>query len=224
MSLIHKGFKFRLYPTKEQETLIAKTIGCSRFVFNYFLNAWNTVYRTTGKGLSYSMCSRQLPELKERYDWLREVDAHALQSSLKDLADSFDRFFKKQNQAPRFKSKRNAVQSYKTNIEKKNQCPDVSLSGNKVKLPKLGWVRFANSRAMDGRILSATIRRMPSGAYFVSLLVECTTEAFAQTGSAVGIDVGLATFATLSDGTIYDNPKFFITHRKKTPKRTTYPF
>lgn len=209
MQHIHKGFKFRLYPTIEQEILIAKTIGCARFVFNHFLDAWNTAYNMTGKGLSYSTCSRQLPELKERYDWLREVDAHALQSSLKDLADSFARFFKKQNQAPRFKSKRNAVQSYKTNIEKKNQCPDISIAGNKIKLPKLGWVRFANSRMTEGRILSATIRRMPSGAYFVSLLVECETEAFIQTGSAVGIDVGLATFATLSDGTAYDNPKLF---------------
>ncbi|WP_438315855.1 IS200/IS605 family element RNA-guided endonuclease TnpB [Sporosarcina sp. FA9] len=218
MSTVHKGFKFRLYPTKEQEVLIAKTIGCSRFVFNHFLYAWNHAYKTTGKGLSYSKCSSQTIELKEQFDWLREVDAHALQSSLKDLADGFDRFFKKQNQAPRFKSKRNAVQSYKTNIEKKNQHPEVSISGNKLKLPKLGWVQFANSRDIEGRILSATVRRIPSGAYFVSLLVECETETFAQTGSTVGIDLGLSDFAILSDGTVYDNPRHFKSIEKKLQK------
>lgn len=218
MSTVHRGFKFRFYPTKEQEVLIAKTIGCSRFVFNHFLDAWNHAYKKTGKGLSYSKCSGQATELKEQYDWLREVDAHALQSSLKDLADSFDRFFKKQNQSPRFKSKRNSVQSYKTNIEKKNQLPEVSIRGNKLKLPKLGWVRFANSRDIEGRILSATVRRMPSGVYSVSLLVECTTEAFAQTGSTVGIDLGLSNFAILSDGTVYGNPKHFRSIEKKLQK------
>ncbi|MED1561925.1 helix-turn-helix domain-containing protein, partial [Alkalihalobacillus alcalophilus] len=109
--LINKAYKFRLYPTKEQETLIAKTIGCSRFVFNRFLGQWNDTYQETGKGLTYSSCSAQLTQLKKEFVWLKEVDSIALQSSLKNLADSFTRFFKKQNKAPRFKSKKNQVQS-----------------------------------------------------------------------------------------------------------------
>ena len=103
--IIQKGFKFRLYPNKEQEVLIAKTIGCSRFVFNHFLSLWNETYEATSKGLSYNKCSAACTTLKESILWLKEVDAHALQSSLRDLADSFDRFFKKQNRAPRFKRK-----------------------------------------------------------------------------------------------------------------------
>ena len=127
MVLKHKAYKFRIYPTKEQEILIAKTIGCSRFVFNHFLAKWDETYKTTGKGLSYGSCSKEIPILKQEFDWLKEVDSTSVQTSVKHLADAFDRFFKKQNERPRFKSKRNPVQSYKTNIQGKNQLPEARL-------------------------------------------------------------------------------------------------
>ncbi|WP_214805789.1 IS200/IS605 family element RNA-guided endonuclease TnpB [Exiguobacterium sp. s46] len=211
----HKAYKFRIYPTKEQEILIAKTIGCSRFVFNHFLAKWEETYKATGKGLSYGSCSKEIPMLKQEFDWLREVDSHSLQSSVKHLSDAFDRFFKKQNERPRFKSKRHPVQSYKTNIEKKNQLPEVSIVGNKLKLPRLKWVRFANSRQVAGRILNATIRRTASGKYFVSLLAEQEIHELPKTGSSVGVDVGLKHFAVLSDGTLYQNDRYFRTLEKK---------
>ncbi|MCM3788047.1 IS200/IS605 family element RNA-guided endonuclease TnpB [Domibacillus indicus] len=216
--LVNKAYRFRLYPNKEQEVLIAKTIGCSRFVFNRFLSLWNEAYQTTGKGLSYSACSSQLTQLKKELIWLKEVDSHSLQSSLKHLADSFNRFLKKQNDAPRFKSKKNKVQSYTTNIEKKNQLPEVSIAGNRVKLPKLGWVRFANSREVQGRILNATVRKNPSGKYFVSLLVETEVKDLPKTDSTVGIDVGLKDFAILSNGKVYKNPTFFRALEEKLAK------
>ncbi|MFC6605363.1 IS200/IS605 family element RNA-guided endonuclease TnpB [Ectobacillus funiculus] len=213
--LVNKAYKFRLYPNEEQTVLIAKTIGCSRFVFNRFLSQWNETYQKTGKGLTYSACSAELTQLKKELTWLKEVDSHSLQSSLKNLADSFDRFFKKQNSAPRFKSKKNKVQSYTTNIEKKNQLPEVSIAGNRMKLPKLGWVRFANSREVQGRILNATVRRTPSGKYFVSLLVETEVQELSKTHSSVGIDVGLKNFAILSNGEVFTNPKWFRTLEEK---------
>ncbi|MCK2158695.1 IS200/IS605 family element RNA-guided endonuclease TnpB [Exiguobacterium sp. 17-1] len=213
--LKHKAYKFRIYPTKEQEILIVKTIGCSRFVFNYFLSKWDETYKATGKGLSYGSCSKEIPMLKQEFDWLKEVDSHSLQSSVKHLTDAYDRFFNKQNERPRFKSKRHPVQSYKTNIEKKNQLPEVSIVGNKLKLPKLKWVRFANSREVVGRILNATIRRNASGKYFVSLLVEQEIHELPKTGSSVGVDVGLKNFAILSDGTMYKNDRYFRSLEKK---------
>ncbi|TKI03976.1 transposase, partial [Bacillus wiedmannii] len=94
--LIHKAYQFRIYPSLEQKIAITKTIGCSRFVFNYFLEKWNDRYKETGKGLSYGTCSSQLPTLKKEFVWLKEVDSIALQSSLHNLADSYARFFKKQ--------------------------------------------------------------------------------------------------------------------------------
>jgi putative transposase len=110
----HKAFKFRLYPTVEQATLINKTIGCSRFVFNHFLASWNDAFKQTGKCLTYGTCSAQLPALKKEYEWLKGVDSIAIQTSVRNLADAFMRFFKKQNDRPRFKSKKNPVQSYTT--------------------------------------------------------------------------------------------------------------
>lgn len=203
--LVNKAYKFRIYPSKEQEILIAKTIGCSRFVFNHFLAKWNDTYKATGKGLTYNSCSSQLTQLKKELVWLKEVDSIAIQSSLKNLADAYSRFFKKQNDAPRFKSKKNKVQSYTT----KHTNGNIAIVGNKIKLPKLGLVRFAKSREVHGRILNATVRRNPSGKYFVSILVETEVQPIEKTGSSIGIDVGLKTFATLSDGTPYENPKWF---------------
>lgn len=202
--LVNKAYKFRIYPSKEQEILIAKTIGCSRFVFNHFLAKWNDTYKATGKGLTYNSCSSQLTQLKKELVWLKEVDSIAIQSSLKNLADAYSRFFKKQNDAPRFKSKKNKVQSYTT----KHTNGNIAIVGNKIKLPKLGLVRFAKSREVHGRILNATVRRNPSGKYFVSILVETEVQPLEKTGSSIGIDVGLKTFATLSDGTAYENPKW----------------
>ncbi|SFJ52115.1 putative transposase [Thermoflavimicrobium dichotomicum] len=110
--LPHKAFKFRIYPTKGQATLINKSIGCSRFVFNHFLAKWNESYEQTGKGLTYHACSKQLTQLKKELEWFKEVDSTSLQNTLQHLEDAFERFFKKQNDHPRFKSRKNPVQSY----------------------------------------------------------------------------------------------------------------
>ncbi|KAA6452689.1 IS200/IS605 family element RNA-guided endonuclease TnpB [Bacillus swezeyi] len=212
--IVNKAYKFRIYPNKEQETLITKTIGCSRFVFNHFLAQWNKRYKETGKGLTYNSCSAELTQLKKELAWLKEVDSISLQSTLKNLADSHTRFFNKQNKAPRFKSKKNRVQSYTT----KSTNGNIAIVDNKIKLPKLGLVKFAKSRDITGRILNATVRRNPSGKYFVSILVETKVQPLHKTGSAVGIDVGLKDFAILSDGTIYQNPRFFQVLEKKLAK------
>lgn len=212
--LVHQAYQFRIYPNKAQRILIAKTFGCSRFVFNHFLTKWNDTYRETGKGLTYNACSSQLTGLKKELSWLKEVDSIALQSSLKNLADSYARFFQKQNKAPRFKSKGNNIQSYTT----KQTNGNIAIVGNKIKLPKLGFVKFANSREVVGRILNATVRQKASGRYFVSILVETEVSEMPKTGSTVGIDLGLQDFAVLSDGCPYKNLKFFRSLEKKLAK------
>ncbi|MBD8496745.1 IS200/IS605 family element RNA-guided endonuclease TnpB [Paenibacillus arenosi] len=212
--IIKKAYKFRLYPNKRQATLINKTIGCSRFVFNHFLSLWNSTYKETGKGLTYGSCSAQLPALKKELVWLKEVDSIAVQSSVRNLADAYKRFFNKQNDAPRFKLKKNHVQSYTTKQTNEN----IAVVGNHIKLPKLGLVRFAKSREVNGRILNATVRCSSSGKYFVSLLVETEVQELPKTNSSIGIDVGLKQFATLSDGTTYENPRFFRVLEEKLAK------
>ncbi|WHX28225.1 IS200/IS605 family element RNA-guided endonuclease TnpB [Virgibacillus halodenitrificans] len=209
--LVNKAYKFRIYPNKEQEIIIAKTIGCSRFVFNSFLALWNDTYKKTGKGLTYNSCSAELTKLKKELVWLTEVDSIALQSSLRNLADSYTRFFKEQNKAPRFKSKKNPIQSYTT----KHTNGNIEVIDNKIKLPKLGLVRFAKSREVHGRILNATVRLNPSGKYFVSILTETEVQPLERTDSSIGIDLGITDFAILSDGHKIDNNKFTSKMEKK---------
>ena len=127
--------------------------------------------------MTYGTCSAKLPAMKKEFVWLKEVDSIAIQSSVRNLADAYTRFFKKQNSAPRFKSKKNNVQSYTTKQTNEN----IAIVGNKIKLPKLGLVRFAKSREVKGRILNATVRRNPSGRYFVSLLVETEVQELPKT-------------------------------------------
>ena len=214
--LRHKAYKFRIYPNAYQEVLIIKTIGCVRFVYNYFLALWNEEYSKNGKGLTYNSCSAMLPQMKknEATSWLKEVDSIALQSSVKNLSDSFSRFFKKQNRRPQFKSKKNPVQSYTT----KNVNKSITIIENIIKLPKLGQVKFAKSRELNGRILNAIIRKNPSGKFFVSILCEEEVPELPETSLEIGIDLGITDFAILSNGQKIDNNRF-TSKMEKTLKR-----
>ncbi|WP_248928163.1 IS200/IS605 family element RNA-guided endonuclease TnpB [Paenibacillus hamazuiensis] len=207
----HKAFQFRIYPSEEQATLIHKMFGCCRFVFNHFLDLWNETYRKTGKGLSYNTCATQLPALKKVYGWLGEVDSIALQSTVRYLADAFARFFQRQNDPPRFKSRKNPIQSYTTKYTNDN----IAIKGDHLKLPKLGWVRFAKSREVEGRILSVTVRRNAAGKYFASLVCEVDIQPLPQVSKTVGIDLGIKAFAVCSDGQVFANPKYMRKYEKQ---------
>ncbi|WP_028777392.1 IS200/IS605 family element RNA-guided endonuclease TnpB [Shimazuella kribbensis] len=217
---MHKAFQFRLRPTTKQRILMHKSIGCSRFVFNHFLRKWNESYQETGKGLSYPKCSQLLTAKKRELTWLKEVDSTSLQNTLKHLADGFSRFFQKQNDAPRLKSKRNRVQTYTSQCNHPKQGrPTIEIVKNKIKLPKLGWVKFVKTREISGRILSATIRRTPSGKYQVSVLCEgCYLRSVPAQKEAVGMDLGLKDFAIFDDGTKINPSRFFRCYEEKLAK------
>lgn len=209
--LVHQAYKYRIYPNMQQQQLIQRMFGCCRFVYNYFLGAWNESYSATGKGLSYHACATQLPILKAQHEWLKEVDSIALQSAARHAADSFDRFLKKQNQAPRFKSRKHPVQSYTTKFTNEN----IAIEGHRLKLPKLGWIRFANSRKLEGRILSATVRQNASGKFFVSLICEVEKTLLPQVNAHIGIDLGIKEYAVCSNGEHIANPRFYRQYEKK---------
>ena len=211
--LQHKAYEYRIYPNKKQEVLIVRTIGCSRFVYNHFLEMWDKEYEETGKGLTYFACSKLLTELKRDPEtvWLCEVDKFSLQNSLQNLSDAFSRFFKGQNEHPRFKSKKSPRQSYTTQFTNNN----IAVSGNFLKLPKLGLVKFIKSQELKGRILNATVRRNPSGKYFVSILCEEKISELPKTDSAIGIDLGITDFAVLSEGEKKDNNHFTLQMEKR---------
>jgi putative transposase len=213
--LVNKAYKFRIYPNKKQIELINKTIGCSRFVFNFFLgkqkdkdaywyiceemvqNGQLPTNNWKGECLNKYETVKSVRELKKQYSFLKEVDSIALQKSAENLADSFNRYYKKQNKYPRFKSKKKPVQSYTT----KQTNGNIAVIGKQIKLPKLGLIRFAKIREVEGRVLNATLRRNPSGKYFISLGTEAEVSKSPKTQSVIGVDVGLKDFAILSDGT-----------------------
>ena len=219
--LTYKAYRYRIYPTKEQEKMIVKTFGCARFVFNYFLALTEHTYEETGKAVTHRERSAMLPKLRngERTDFLKEVDSIALQASLEDLDDGYKRFFTGQNRKPRFKEKSDSVQSYTTKVVTKNgKSVNIWIEGNKIRLPKLGFVKMKNTRNPMGRIINVTVRRKASGHFFASVLVEEEVYALPKTCSSVGIDLGLKEFAILSTGEKIENPRFYRVQEGKLAK------
>ena len=214
------SYKFRIYPTSAQIQQIQSTFGCCRFVWNHYLALRKELYEQDGRTMNYNDCSGDMTQLKKSVDWLREVDATALQSSLRDLDMAYQNFFRRVKQGqkpgyPRFKSKRNHRQSYKSKCVGTN----IKVLDKAVQLPKLGLVKCRVSKAVKGRILSATVSQSPSGKYFVSICctdVEISPMPF--TGAVVGIDMGLKAFAITSDGVEYPNHKYLAKSQKKLAK------
>ena len=211
---MHKAYKFRLYPTKKQEMLIVKTLGCNRFVYNYFLAKRKEVYEEYDVTMNNNNCSSILTKLKKELPWLKDPDSTSLQSTLKDLDFAYQKFFKEKKGYPKFKSKKNPCQSYTS----KCNYSSIKIKDDVIQLPKLGLVKFAKSRNVDGKIISATVRRNPSGKYFVSVLAEVEIEQLPQTNTAVGIDLGIKDFAILSNGEKISNPKYYRKMERKLAK------
>ena len=208
------SYKFRIYPNHEQQTLIQKTFGCVRYVYNHFLTQRIAEYKTTGKSPTRFQQDKALTVLKQEIDWLREPDKCALQNSLKDLDTAYKNFFRsvksgRKTDFPRFKSKRNGRKSYKTNS-------NIVISNSYVRLPKLGLVKCRISKEVKGRILSATVSQNPSGKYFIALCcTDVDIETLPSTGAVVGLDMGLKSFAVTSNGVEYPNHKFLTKSIRK---------
>ena len=209
-----KAYKFRLYPTKEQETLIAKSIGCNRFVYNHFLAKRKEAYEEYDAMINYNGCSALLTKLKKEFPWLKEPDSTSLQSTLKDLDFAYQKFFKEKKGYPKFKSKKNPVQSYTSKCNNSS----IRIEDNIIKLPKLGLVKFAKSREVDGQIISATVRRNPSGKYFVAVLLDVEIQQLPSVNQSVGVDLGIKDFAILSTGEKIANPKYYRKLERKLAK------
>ena len=202
---MEKAYRYRIYPNKKQKELIAKTFGCCRFVFNKYLAKRIEAYEQNKESYSYVQCANDMTTLKSELEWLKEVDSTALQSSLKDLDNAYQKFFKEHSGFPKFKSKKTHRFSYKSKCVGKN----IQYCGKYIKLPKLGMVKTKNKLIPQGRILNATISQEPSGKYYVSLCcTDVNIEPFEKTGSLIGLDLGIKEFCITSDGETVSNPKY----------------
>lgn len=220
---MYKAYKFRLYPSDQQQELIHKTFGCSRFIYNHFLE----YCKENGYMKAYDMC-KELKILQEEYPFLKEVDSCSLRCSIFNLEDSYKNFFAKRSGYPKFKSKYDK-QSYRTNCIKSSYKGSnysniaLDLINRKIKLPKLGLIDirgYRNLNNINGNIINATVEKETTGKYYVSVIVD-EVELIKEKvipNSIVGIDLGIKDLVVSSDGRKYSNPKE-IEKREKRLKR-----
>ena len=208
-----KAYKYRIYPNKEQRIQIAKTFGCCRFVYNQTLAYRKDIYEQEKKSLSKTDCNNYCNrELKTQYEWLKEADKFALTNAIYNMDSAYQKFFREHAGYPKFKSKHDNRKSYTTNFTNGNIAVD--FDDNKVKFPKLKWVKAKLHRRFDGSIKSATISQTPSGRYYVSFLVETIHQSLPSVNKTIGLDLGIKEFCITSDGDKYENPKTLRKYEK----------
>lgn len=213
---MERGFKYRIYPNESQRDQIARTLGCCRFVYNRALDVKKTAYSETGKSIATNDLIKMIPAWKRdpETSWLAQVDSMALQQSIRDLDRAYKNFFRRVREGgkpgfPKFKSRRHARQSYRTNGGK-------VLDRNHIALPKLGTVRAKVSRPLQGRFISVTVSLDAAGRYFATFLcIDVPSKDAPATDREVGIDLGVETLATLSDGTKIENPRHLKKYERK---------
>ena len=218
MAVIQEGIRVRLYPTEEQEVLINKTIGCCRFVHNKTLENCKQSYEQTQHFPSKKERSANLVHLKSEYEFLKDVDACALQKSVKDFDLALDNFFRNKNHFgfPQFKSKHKGKQSYRTPGGRSNVG---ILDSKHIKLPKLGKVKTKRFDMPEVyKIFNITVERTATGKYYASICIETEVQPLPKTGKQVGFDLGLLDLLISSDGSRYERPKFAYAFKEKLAK------
>ena len=195
---ILKAFKFELIPNGAQVRKMKQFCGCSRFVFNRALAYQNEQYQKDNSfKFSYAKIANLLPEWKRELVWLKDCHSQVLQQSLKDLEASFKNFFAKRSDFPKFKRK-----GEKDSFRFPQGCK-LEQQNNRIYLPKIGWVRYRNSRAISGSLKNVTVSQK-CGKWYVSIQTEFETETPKPNGGEIGIDMGIVRFATLSNGEYFE--------------------
>jgi putative transposase len=209
-----KAYKYRLNPTKNQETLINKHIGSCRLVYNWALEQKIKTYEQTGKSINHMGLDKLLPALKTEKPFLKETNSQSLQGMTKHVDAAFVRFFREKNGFPNFKSKKNPIQSFPV-----PQHYTVDFENSTVKLPKIGKVEVVLHRKFEGTLKTATVSKTCTGKFFISILIDDGKELPSKQKytepTTVGIDVGIKDFAVLSTGEKVENPKYLKNSLKR---------
>jgi putative transposase len=202
--MAHYTYKYRIYPTKVQEAKLASHFGSVRYVYNHFLERRKLLYLESKEGTTYNHQASELTLLKKELVWLKDTNSQALQYSLKCLEASYNNFFEKRAKFPRFHSRRDK-QSF--------TAPQaVRVKYKTLYIPKfLEGIKLRQHRPLEGEIVKATITRNQGGYYFACILVEKKIDPLPVLQTQVGIDLGLKTFVTCSNGQVYKNIRAYKT-------------
>ncbi|MCK6435586.1 RNA-guided endonuclease InsQ/TnpB family protein [Rivihabitans pingtungensis] len=204
-----QAFKYELIPDGQQARQMRRFAGSCRFVFNKALALQKERYERGEKKLSYAGLCKLLTEWRNSVEttWLADVPVHPLQQTLKDLERAYTNFFAKRADFPRFK-KKSQSDSFRYPDPKQIKLDQAN---SRLFLPKLGWLRYRNSREVLGAVKNITVSQS-CGKWFVSIQTEREVEQPLPQGGAIGIDMGVARFATLSDGSFYAPLNSFKRH------------
>ncbi len=211
--VVQKAFKYRFFTTVDQAAQLAKTFGCARYVYNRALDFRTSAWRQEKKSVDYHITSAKLTEWKKEPEkaFLSEVSSVVLQQSLRNLDTAFSNFFEKRSQYPTFKSKHGRQSArYATNA--------FTYRDGRITLAKQSEpLEIVWSRPLpdDAKLVNLTISRDTSGRYFVSILVETDVKPLKKAEAEVGIDVGIKTLATTSDGEKLENPRPLLRREKR---------
>ena len=215
---MHKAFKYKLKPTKDQKQQLEQIAGASRFVYNYMLNLNIKQYEANKKFIfKVDMCNL-LPKLKKEHIFLKDVPSQSLQQKCMDLDSNLKKCYKNKFGFPKFKSKKYKNDSFR--IPQNNTFKHIKPKKKQIKIPKLGWVKYSKHTPLQGLLKSITIKQELDNWYVVCLCevqdVETTREI--TESQVVGIDLGLIDFAVTSDNIKYETPKFYRKAQKKLAK------
>ena len=222
---MYRAYRFRLYPTTNQVELIHKTFGCTRVVYNHYLEKQKALYDEGKDSLSCFDMIKDLKNFQVERPYLKEVDSCSLRCSLFNLDDAFKRWYKGQGEYPKFKGKYNSKRSYRTNCisstykDKTYQSIEVDLKRHIIKLPKLKEVSIKGYRDLEylpGRIINATIEQASTLKYYVSVLVE-EDDVYTKLKprKIIGIDLGIKDIVITSDNEKIGNPRLIEKYEKR---------
>jgi len=213
---IQKGYKFRIYPTKEQEIFLSNQFGGVRFIYNYFLNRRKEEYLINKKSSSYYKDAKYLTELKQQdgYEWMNNIDSQALQQSLRHLDTAYNMFFREICDFPQFKRRSNN-QSFTT-------TQGFGIEDNILYIPKLKTlIKITQDRELPSKPVSVTISKTSSGKYYASFTCKFEQEPLPKSENKIGIDLGIKELVITSNGDHFTNPKLTkqfqkeLTHKQR---------
>ena len=213
---IKRAYRFRFYPTPEQETLLAQTFGCVRVVYNHMLRLRSEAWEQRQERMGYNATSAALTLLKKQpeYAWLNDVSSVPLQQALRHLQTAFGNFFAKRGRYPQFKRKGSHQSAEYT-------ASAFRWDGESLKLAKMEApldVRWSRQIPQGAKVTTVTVSKDAAGRYFVSLLCDDVVSAKPEVAEKIGIDLGLTHFAILSTGEKIAAPNAFRQHEKKLAK------